>query len=142
MKLELYTEPALTETEIGNQRLLNVARALRESIKPKDFTMECYINECGTPACALGHYAFRSDLQTEFKLVIITDESSQYYDIEHKNDEGYSLNFDDPEVLEHFAITDGDSWNLFSADGCGYANTALEAALYIENFVKERRKQI
>ena len=33
------------------KRLLNVARALRESKHPEQFTMTEYVNPCGTPAC-------------------------------------------------------------------------------------------
>lgn len=144
MKLEAY-DP--TPFELGNQRLLNVAKALRESIKPEDFTMDCYINECGTPACAFGHYACRGDLQNEFHLVTekSTDTDGTFsidYFVVHKDNDGGELSFEDDEVLTHFDITYDDSFDLFGYDGCDDAETPLEAAKYIEEFVKLRRENV
>lgn len=51
---------------MNKERLLNVAKALRESTTPPDlFTMRFVMRECGTPACALGHYAARGDSAKE-----------------------------------------------------------------------------
>lgn len=70
------------ENERQDRRLLNVARALRESPNPKAFTMLRFVHGddsfsntvgsaadwCGTPACALGHYGSRTDLQKIVKI--------------------------------------------------------------------------
>lgn len=150
------------------QRLLNVARALRESPKPEAFNMNCYIHNddtidivdgintrwnnttmnmeyvfngvvidtkewCGTPACALGHYAARPDLQRllfvggskrnpKLKLVASPKQDRQFSDIK---------------VCQHFGITEDQANELFDHDGCGGAETAIEAAQYIERFVNQ-----
>lgn len=109
------------------RRLLKVARALREG-KRRSFNMESYANECGTPACAIGHYASRRDLQRYFSLselgsLLCGDEA---------------VGFDDYEVTSHFGISIDEAYELFDAAGCGAATTPIAAARYIEKFVKER----
>lgn len=110
------------------ERLLNVAKALRESPNPEKFHMSAYARSCGTPACALGHYAARTDLQQAFILslgFLCTDY-------------GAEIAFHSPKVRSHFDISREEAEELFSPDGCGGARTALEAARYVENFVRER----
>jgi hypothetical protein len=117
---------------VNKDRLLNVARALRESPKPEAFYMGEYAQDCGTPACALGHYAHRVDLQDVFmlrdNLVFLCgapiDAWETHYD------------YYDDDVCDHFGISVGQACELFSANGCGHAKTAIEAAEYIENFVE------
>ena len=111
------------------KRLLNVARALRESKEPDEFTMAYYGLGCGTPACALGHYAVRSDLQDEFAL----DKEGDLIDRD-----GDPVAYADPSVRMHFGITAEQAGDLFSACGCGFAETALEAAEYIERWIAEQ----
>lgn len=118
---------------IYKKRLLNVARALRESPAPKRFTMGQYgfdePNTCGTPACALGHYAFRTDLQKTFNLYsswVRFKKSSELVD-------HYS-----PEVSKHFDLTADETEELFGGEGCGNARTVEQAATYIEGFVKRK----
>ncbi len=110
--------------QIQKKRLLNVAKALREAPEPSKFTMVRYFNYCGTPACALGHYVFRTDLQKTFA----------------KNDfiRGGLSSYTDDSVLTHFGISNRESEDLFGDDGCDMADTAIEAAKYIENFVENR----
>jgi hypothetical protein len=121
---------------MNKERLLNVAKALRESEKPHEFDMGDYVNDCGTPACALGHYAFRTDLQT---LCVIKNRGDGSFLIEyreHDDERGYDrLDFDDGSVLEHFGISIEEAEDLFSSNGCGEAQTPNEAAEYIERFV-------
>ena len=111
------------------KRLLNVARALRESKEPDEFTMAYYGLSCGTPACALGHYAVRSDLQDEFSLDKEGDLIDQC---------GELVAYSDPSVRTHFGLTLEQADHLFSACGCGFAETALEAAEYIERWIAEQ----
>ena len=115
---------------IHRKRLLNVAKALRESANPKAFSMEFFawggrwiLHPCGTPACAVGHYAARRDLQRTFRIT--------------KNG---SLPFADEDSYSHFGI-DGEEYDaLFSAVGCGNAKTTTQAARYIERFVKRKER--
>jgi hypothetical protein len=122
-------------SDIHNKRLLNIAKALREDPDPDDFCMSSFTNQCGTPACALGHYADRRDLQDAFSL----------------SKEGYLTVLEDGLVVEeiryvtdfpitdHFNLSDEEADELFEIEGCGNAQTNIEAAEYIERFV-ERRK--
>ena len=115
------------------KRLLNVAKSLREAApkRKKDgkFSMEDYVNRCGTPACALGHYAARTDLQKTFKI-----RNSLYY-----NNEFY-LSQPDDGGEEHFGIYADEHVELFGVDGCDNAKTPIQAARYIEGFVKRKQK--
>ena len=113
-----------------NERLLNVAKALEESPNPDKFTMETFGHDCGTPACALGHYASRQDLQDAFLL----DRDGFLRD-----GDGFTICYDDPDLLEHFDIRDFEAAELFSAIGCAAAETPREAANYIRAFVAKRR---
>lgn len=113
---------------MNTERLLNVAKALRESPNPEKFTMYTYGYGCRTPACALGHYAARADLQLAFELngygSLVSD--------------GRFVHCDAPAVLDHFGIRQDQADELFSArGGCGGAKTAVEAAEYVEKFVAD-----
>lgn len=126
---------------MNTERLLNVAKALRESPAPDRFTMES-IHACGTPACALGHYAARPDLQSEFRL-------QMPYGFEMANGAEMTPELDGPEICGHFGISKQQALQLFSDSqdyddergpigaGCGDAKTAIEAAEYIERFVAD-----
>lgn len=142
-------------------RLLNVARSLRESPSPKHFTMECLVHDehtlatlvdyefsdkgfCGTPACALGHYAARSDLQKLMK--IRTKLTKTKYGDSIESDVAYvksgrSIHVDEwKKINEHFGITQEESSDLFGWDGCNAARTPQQAAKYIERFVANKLK--
>lgn len=119
-------------------KLLNVARAVREG-DPKNFTMDYYghyvegsiKNTCGTPACALGHYAARRDLQKTMRLSIdgeVCNAKGKYIDAVHT-------------ASKLFGITEGEGWELFDSDGCGNAHTPKAAARYIERFVARKMKE-
>lgn len=124
-------------------RVLNVAVSLRESPEPNGFTMRRYINPCGTPACAFGHYASRTDLQ---KLVVFGDNKLDiFYSDKIKATSNTCYNradFDDDLVQEHFGITLDESTELFGTVGCGRAKTTLQAANYIEGFLENKRWDI
>lgn len=128
----------------ARKHLLDVVKALREASGDThlkaDFTMKRFINPCGTPGCALGHYAFREDLQSEFMLrADITCIGAVLY----KDVAGpHRLYFSDRRFKQYFGL-----WNieeadeLFRDDGCGNAKTPLEAADYIESFVARKWPQ-
>ena len=128
----------------GNQRLLNVARALRESPNPEKFDMGRYgDDDCGTPACAFGHYAARQDLQDRFALVRRELRVSYAEAIYFSTDvllryTGEMAFYDSHLVLEHFGISWEEADDLFSVEGCGGANTPAQAADFIEAFVAKR----
>lgn len=86
-------------------------------------------HKCGTPACAIGHYAVRRDLQRSFAL----DKGGDLVD-----NNGYSVMHDSYQSLKHFGIDYDEAEELFDSDGCGNASTALAAAKYIENFIERK----
>lgn len=111
---------------MNKKQLLRVARALRESPNPELFTMNDYTHPCGKPACAFGHYAFRTDLQHVFWI----DDTTHCVTAGH-SDLDYV-------ARAHFDLTQDELDELFGTRGCGNAVTAIEAAQYIERFVEER----
>lgn len=119
---------------IEAQRLLNVALALRESPAPSKFDMG-YYSRCQTPACALGHYAFRTDLQGLLKL---GTHDVLFVNPDDGDGDDDSADYDANAILDHFGIDEEEAGMLFSTCGCDGAKTALQAAQYIERFVKEK----
>lgn len=111
---------------------------------PRDFTMEVYA-QCGSPACVIGNYAARQDLQSEFRL----DAHGRVLDVANElaNYWGYK-------VREHFGISDQDTQDLFAAPddsdedeegnvihkpgGCGDATTPEEAVHYLTMWMVKR----
>lgn len=120
------------------ERLLNVAKALRECTGPEDdFDMNTFVHGgCGTPACALGHYAARTDLQS-FLHVVQVNAIDKYFCMRLVNDD-LDLDFVET-ILDHFDIDNDQFHELFSCDGCGHARSRAAAAEYIERFVAERQ---
>lgn len=129
-------------------RLLNVAKALRESPNPDKFDMGSYVHPCGTPSCAFGHYALRSDLQSEFTAHAAPNFWQGVDIVGGKLDISYA----DERVLDHFEITENQADQLFGDPGLAKdrvmaeeipesaflslnARTANEAADWIERFV-------
>lgn len=127
---------------VQRKRLLNVAKALRESKAAKEFTMGNYCDpECGTPHCALGHYASRRDLQRLLKLTAFAYGVDDWsFDI--TTVDGGLTGYDAPVVLDHFGITEEEAGGLFNGDdGCGGAKTPKQAARFIERFVARKERE-
>lgn len=122
-------------------RFSNAIRALQESPAPHKFKMDTYgypsnpesplpreQNECGTPACVLGQYAFRTDLQSAFQLK----------DGDLSAADGQPIHYTSPEIREHFGITYSEAWFLFYQGGCGGAVTPAQAIKYMRDFVAQK----
>lgn len=134
---------------MNKQRLLNAAKAVRETPSPGKFSMSRFGLEtypvpqvdspgCGTPGCVLGHYAARADLQDEFKLVgsdIFLRDAVVPENFWERGGNGLTYNAD--VICDHFQISSNQACQLFSTAGCEYAQTPWEAANYIERFVEE-----
>lgn len=121
------------------KRLLNVAKALREG-RPENFYMGTWGEpvddknaKCGTPACALGHYASRLDLQK--KVILGRTTGAVHSRASGKRISPFAF------AMKHFGITKEEADELFEVDGCGLARTNKQAAKYIENFVKLKKKE-
>ena len=130
---------------IHAQRLLDVARATRETPVPDNFTMR-YFGQCGSPACALGNYAVRRDLQDVFYLCRHSEEyarDAKAYGLDEKL--FIRLVADDclvscggGMVQQYFGISEFEAIELFSVTGCARAQTPEAAAAYIEAFVARK----
>lgn len=122
------------EAERQNKRLLNVAKATREA-KPAEFHMEHYAHRCGAPACALGHYAARRDLQQKFvlrkseyafdRLVLFTKEEGE-------------VSWAGRTFRDYFGIDGEEAAFLFGSEHT--YRTQEDEALLIEDFVAARQR--
>ena len=122
--------------KVQARRLLNVARALREAPDPAKFSMHAYCdNTCGTPACALGHYAARGDLQRLLAIRVDPSDGRKLWWMQLR-DGDRTVSHRSEAVLDHFGIDGYETDELFGGDGCGGAWTPKQAARYIERFVK------
>lgn len=133
---------------VYKQRLLNVVKALRESRRPKSFCMWGFSysknarnpmnrtkHPCGTPMCALGHYAAREDLQDAFK---IDPETGITYVVGVSRDD-LMLAANIFEVAQkHFGISVRETDRLFSSAGCGGATSKTAAARFIRDFAEKK----
>lgn len=137
------------QIEQGNVRLLLAAQATLESKVPASFRMNAYAHDCKTPACVLGNYAIRDDLQDVFELHEYTRwDGRKLVGLVPKGNPGFiesghnTMDCDGTMVQEHFAIGDGVASNIFGVCGCDDADTPQEAAAYIEKFVADRRAAV
>lgn len=153
------------------KHLLNVARALRDAHAAKskfdmgafvfghlgaissdfDYSTNQYVTcnrekeFCGTPACALGHYAARTDLQRLLKIEYRKKHGVPYaqlnwFGAKRNNNGGMACpDYDHEKFQQHFGLNYHEMEELFGGDGCGGATTALQAAKYIERFVKQKQ---
>lgn len=107
-------------------RLENLIVALKDA-KPEKFNMGNYMWRCGTPACVLGHYAARRDLQD---LLMLSIQRGMVY-----QETGIGCDYDDAEVQEHFGFLEDEAEELFASYGCGSAKTPADAIAYIREFI-------
>ena len=113
---------------MNKDRLENLYRAAAEA---SSITMDEFCDDfCGAPGCVFGHYAARGDLQSEFRIDKIKQNS--LYWIFGLRGPVY-IHSDD--ISEHFGITRKQAYELFDIDGCGNARTPEEAAAYIRRFI-------
>lgn len=118
------------------RRLLDVAKACRESLHASKFNMHCEVHyECGTPGCAVGNYAARPDLQDVF--TIGRDAGSSGYTMRIYGKPSGCFWIESP-ACDYFGITPDEGNALFGSRGCADAQTTIEAAEYIEGFVAKK----
>lgn len=118
---------------INKQRLLTAALAVLDAPR-NTFTMSTYQHPCGTPACVLGNYAYRGDLQSTFKL-------GSVFVLTRTRGVLGPVSFSGPEIRKHFGITEEQAEELFGPQGCGNAQTPAQAAKYIIDFVMRGGKK-
>lgn len=129
--------------KVQENRLSNVAVALRDIVGvpeySKYFTMRTYGHGCGSPACAFGQYAFRGDLQKTFGLDVTGDPFVLRHVVKRLKKLGKEIEFFIV-ARKHFGIDYEEYMELFDSDGCDGAKTPLQAAKYVERFVRRKVK--
>jgi hypothetical protein len=121
---------------VGERRLLTLAADLAvvdanyRAKKRPTYSQRTIKHDCGTPACAIGHWIRRA----RGRIVLSKDGV-----LTHKETlftcEGVSA----VGSIE-FRITRDQAYELFGGIGCGGATTAKQAASYIRQFVKRVKK--
>jgi hypothetical protein len=115
-------------TKLGARRLLKLAKildtadALHKKRGERGYDQTVYQHECGTPACAWGHYV-SSDKRIPKRLGFQLDKHGIYAG-DYPQDE--------------FSIDYAEKDELFGQSGCNRAATAKQAAKYIRSFVKRK----
>jgi hypothetical protein len=124
------TEEGFEPRAMNFERLRNAALAVRGAREDK-FTMHRIVFDCGTPGCALGWYAYRMDLQSEFRIDAcqLRPGVSTYF-LSYKA-KGSFLDA----AAEHFGLSWEQASELFGSWGCGAARTPAEAEAYIVAFI-------
>ena len=102
-----------------------------------DNVVDVVPHNCGAPACALGHYALRTDLQSDFvldadgivktNLPFTTPDGIPIIAPNPRNLRGAA----DRRVCEHFDISLREASALFGTGGCNNAKTPGQAASFI-----------
>lgn len=116
---------------MNKPRLEKLILAL-EGVPIKHFNMDKY-GTCGTPACVLGHFAARTDLQRKF--VLKHEFHTQLFAID-----GHEVDYWDGEVREYFGINAEQAEALFGPEGCDRAQTPAKARRYIRKFIDSNGK--
>jgi len=112
-------------TKLGARRLrklakiLDTADALHKKRGEPRYNQQIYQYDCGTPACAWGHYVL-----SDAKIVKRLGMRDSVYAGFHTEQE--------------FGIHVSEADELFGLAGCGHAETAKQAAAYIRSFVKRK----
>lgn len=126
----------MTTLTVGNRRLLKLADILskadathKKKSEP-NYDQQFYAHECGTPACALGHWA------TANRRWVWLGLKYDLFPRLRNNSHGSTTE----DAMEEFHLTEDEADELFEVDGCGNAQTAKEAARYIRAFVKRRQR--
>jgi hypothetical protein len=123
--------PRVLRDESARRQKLGDRRMLGDVFRMREFGSL----ECGTPACVLGTYASREDVQKAFRLR--KSRGSGVLNICNSRN-NRCIGFGDPEVLEHFGIEEDEAEELFGAYGCDDAKSEESAASYIERFIADR----
>lgn len=125
----------MTTFYAGMRRLERLAKILDTAdAKHKKAGEELYDQKsfshryCGTPACALGHWAAHNPKRW----------TSPEYPKLRKPLQSWTTPFES--AGEEFHLSSGQVNTLFDLSGCGRAKTAKQAAAYIRKFVAQARK--
>lgn len=127
--------------KLGWKRLLKLADILdvadaehRAKGEPR-YRQSKFAHACGSPACALGHYAAHN--RRRGWRIGLTNVTGTQWALVH----GQAIGCAYPSVLKEFELTKPEAAELFAADGCSDARTAKQAAKYIRAFVKRKQAE-
>ncbi len=109
--------------------ILDTADKLHEKKGEPTYCQEQYRHFCGTPACALGHWAAANPKRWTFDKLGFPFVARGLESGVHS-------------AVDEFGISYSEVVELFHSNGCGKAKTAKEAARYIRAFVKRKLKAI
>lgn len=127
--------------EVGADRLLEMADVLDAAHKRQTrFSMARFFfddgevddNQCGTPACALGHYAAATP--ERWGMHKSATDGRLYPRLKGH---AWTATVWDHTTID-FGLTEQESSELFDGQGCGRATSPKEAATYIRNFVHRK----
>lgn len=134
------------------KRLDNLVTATKEA-DADTFDMTRYVYDgnqpgtaCGTPACLLGNYAARTDLQRFIKVELTSyprdaTYRSEYADLKYVRN-GCLASYMAAPVQKHFGLSQSEAENLFADDGCNDAQTDKAKALrYVRKFVAAKKRE-
>lgn len=123
-------------TPIGKKRLLKLADILdaadaqHRAKKEPTYDQTRISHDCGTPACAIGHWAGFSNGRVK------RDRTTGFVSL-RDDDETSIVGIAESE----FGIDEYQSDELFESYGCGGAKTAKQAARYIRKFVRRVERE-
>lgn len=134
--MSLYDKPiTMPPSGVNVAAFEALIKANEEAPPERPFNMRVFAHPCGTPACLLGNYAERHDLQGAFWIG------------KHKGggqawlfpfDSDWAIGVESSAVLEHFGITASDAVELFGEEGCDGATTRDEAIEYVRGWLEQR----
>lgn len=150
------TSKTTASFRIGQNRLLKLADILDEAQKKYDrlkaskkfkkgemgYDQKRFVHECGTPACALGHWAVHNPRRWRVKdgipafRGVMDPLSASCYQYGARRVEANGVTA----ATKDFGINLMESVKLFDGDGCGNARKASTAAKYIRRFVARRQR--
>lgn len=127
----------MTTVAVGNRRLLKLADildtadALHKKRHEPGYAQTRFAHPCGTPACALGHWAAANPRRWMISA------GSPLGSVRLRG--CYMLN-EIAAGMDEFAIDMEQYYDLFGGWGCGGAQTGKQAARFIRQFVQARQK--
>lgn len=118
----------------GTKRLFRLAKILftadtkHKKKKEMPYDQGRWLNPCGAPACALGHWAAHNP--TRWTLTRLDSPH-----LRRGSDGVYQ------DAMKEFGIDQDGFYALFTGNGCGGAHTAKEASRFIREFAKKKDKR-
>lgn len=119
--------------------ILDVADAEHAVNDEPSYSQDIFFHECGTPACAGGHWAVAHPerwIVRDFRPYLREAPPSHLSAISER---GTALRVYESLRIE-FALTYDEGQEIFGGNGCGNAHTGKQAAAYIREFVEDERK--